>query len=190
MDRVEGAAHQRDRAGPGRQSSSRHGLPLELLPPDANGVAGRDAGAQLRVDAEACQVALESLGRLLDIEVGLRRQPLDLLATDTEAAVLALDHEVVAEISEPVDHDARRLGSGGQLLGGRQQVGDAFAEGGQALAARRRQADDRDAIATPGRPERRPRFRGGRQIELVGADQDRLLKSCGSWAWSSSRMTA
>ena len=53
-------------------------LPLQLDGADADGVAGPDAGlAQRRIDPVPGQLALEPLGRLLDLEVGLRREALD-----------------------------------------------------------------------------------------------------------------
>ena len=56
----------------------------------------RPGGAARSSMPEPDQVALEALGRFLGVEVGLGRQPLDLLATDDEHAVLAVDAEGIA----------------------------------------------------------------------------------------------
>ena len=106
MDRVERAAEDAEAPGDGRRRAEgrarvddpvrgRHRpshasrLPLELGRADPHEVAGLDArAAQLGVDAEPREVALEPLGGLLDVEVGLGGDPLDPRAADPEDPVL------------------------------------------------------------------------------------------------------
>ncbi len=84
VDRVERPAEDAERARHDRrwtvghvrsQGCASHSSSV-LADPDE--VAGGDPGpAQLGIDAETGQVALEPLGRLLDVEVGLGGDPLD-----------------------------------------------------------------------------------------------------------------
>ena len=89
VDRVERAAHQPDRPcarGPSPARAPGLGLPVELDRADDHRVAGLDARAPERgIGAEALEVALEPLRQFLDVEVGLRRDPLDLPADDAVA---------------------------------------------------------------------------------------------------------
>ncbi len=109
---------------------------------------------------EPGEVALEALGRLLDVEVGLGGDPLDALAADPEDAVLlALDAEAVAHRLDAVDDDAGRLRRLGQLGRVGQQLGEA--RRGARRAPRRSSAEiatHGQAVRRAGAPERRPRL--------------------------------
>src|SRR4029079_6949533 len=96
----------------------RLGLPLELGRTDPDGVSGLDPRpTQCVIDPQTGEVALEPLGRLLDLEVRLGRDPLDPLAADAERSVLVVDDELVRNRLDPVDHDASRLRRRAQLVG-------------------------------------------------------------------------
>ena len=147
---------------------------------DPHEVAGRDPGpAQLGVDAEAGQVALEALCGLLDVEVRLGGDPLDARAADAERTVgVEVDAEPVAHGLDPMDDDARRLGWLGQLGGVGQELRDPSAERVETVAEGRRDGDGVDTFLRSRAPESRPCFGGGRDVELVEGDQDRLLEEC------------
>ena len=170
MDRVEGPAEDAEGAGHDPARPVGHAplpglrLPLELGATDPDGVARRDPGAaQLGVDAEAGEVALEALGGLLDVEVGLGGDPLDALPAHPEdAVVLELDAEAVAHRLDAVDDDARRLGRLGQLGRVGEDLGDARPEVGEAVALRRRDGDRVDALGLARAAEGRPCL-GGRR---------------------------
>src|SRR5205809_495800 len=77
--------------------------PDEVARPDAR-------RAQVRVDPEAGEVALEATRGLVDVEVGLGGDPLDPPAADPEGAVrIAVHDEAVADGVEAVDDDAGGL---------------------------------------------------------------------------------
>src|SRR5204863_9950306 len=124
------ASRARPRAGDRSRALPGLRLPFELGAADADHVAGDDPGAaQLGLDTQPGQVALEALRRFLDIEVGLRRDPLDAGATHPERAVaVELDREAVAHRLDAVDDDTRRLGWLGELDRAGEQVGDARPE--------------------------------------------------------------
>src|SRR4051794_11717258 len=81
----------RSRALPGLR------LPFELGTADPDRVARRDARpAQLRIDAELGEGALEAFGRLLDVKVRLGSDPLDPRTAHPERPVsIELDGEAV-----------------------------------------------------------------------------------------------
>ena len=153
-------------------------LPFELGAADPDRVAGRDARpAQLGVDAEPRERALEALGRLLDVEVRLGGDPLDPRAADAEHPVgVELDGEAVAHRVDAVDDDPGGFGRLGELGRVRQDLRDAGAERGEALAGGGRDGQDVHAFGRPGTAEGRPRLGGRRQVDLVERDEHRLLE--------------
>ena len=168
-------------------------LPLELHRPDPDRVAREIAGAtQLGIDAQARQLSLEPLGRLLVVEVGLGREPLDPLAAHAERPVgVMLDVERVAHRLDAVDDDAGGLGRLRELVGGRQQRGERARNAADPLARGGR--DRRPAHALSLRPrlaERRPSLGRGGHVHLVERHQHRLLEQRRVVRPSSSRITS
>src|SRR5207244_11893694 len=91
----------------GRPAVPGLGLPRELGGAAPHEVARPDARpAQLRVEPEAGEVALEATRGLVDVEVGLGGDPLDPPAADPEGAVrIAVHAAAVADGVEAVDGD-------------------------------------------------------------------------------------
>ena len=157
-----------------------HGLaiPLELDGADPDRVAGARSPARRSsaVDAEPGQVALEPVGRLVDVEVGLGGDPLDPPAADPERAVrLALDDEAVAERFDPMDDDAGRLDRTGRA---RRRPGSRSARSARSSGmpgpGRRGDRDAGQPVAPPGVPEGGPGGLGRGSVDLVEGDDHRL----------------
>ena len=152
MTPMAAAAHRRGppAAAPVTGARSRARPPTRARPPRPEPC--RRAGCPARRSSasapEALEVALEPLGRLLDLEVGLGRDPLDPPAErpGTPPSDSSRTVDPIRRGVEPVDDDARRLRRRAELLGGRQQLGDRGAERLDALARRRR---DRHRVAAP-----------------------------------------
>ena len=72
---------------------------------------------ELPLDAQASEVALEALGRLLVVEVCLRRETLDAPSPDAERAVVSRSTaKPMSATFEAMDDDPRRLTRLGQLV--------------------------------------------------------------------------
>ena len=148
--------------------------------------------AQLGLDAEPAEVALEPLGRFLDIEVGLGGDPLDPGAAHAEGTVVVeLDAEAVAHRLDPVDDDAGRFRRLGELGGVGQELGDPGPELGQPIAHRPPRWRPRRCPppSAPGGRRARPRAAAGRST-LLKATSIGFSRSAGSCARSSSRITS
>src|SRR5687768_4754363 len=103
-------------------SPARLVVPLELDGADAHAVAGHHASLdQLALDAQAGEVALETLGGLGVLEVRLSREPLDAPANDAVCAVFVADRKDIRTRLEAMHHDARRFTRLAQRCGVRQQ---------------------------------------------------------------------
>ena len=198
MDRVERAAHDPDGLrGAHRAAVSvarpRARPPIRARPAPIRTVSPAripTSGAPRR-PPEALEVALEALGGLLDLEVGLRREPLDPLAGDPVRAVR------LAVTLTPVGSASSRWtttpdGSGGASSSS-QTAGARRAPLGsdRSLPGRRGDRDAPQLVLQARGTEGRPGLGRGRQVDLVEGDEHRLLEQRrGSWALSSSRITS
>ena len=142
------------------------------------------------VDAEPREVALEPLGRLLVLEVGLDGDPLDPLAADDEHVVVALHREPVAGRLEPVDDHAGRLGARIEPVGVGQQI-EGLASAGSPSPVSAEIARTVDLAPTRGRSRNAGHASPtpGRS-SLLNATSIGFSSSAGSCASSSSRITS
>ena len=180
VDRVERAAEDADRATEAVGHASSHGCrshsssapPIRTRSPVVTPARRNSVSIP-----SFAQIALEAFGRFLDVEVGLRRDPLDALAAHPEGTVgVALDDEAVGHGLDAVDDDTRRLGWRLELLGGGQQVGDAGTERVQPLPGGRGDGDRLLALGATRAFECRPRLLRSQEVELVERHEHRLLE--------------